>query len=160
MVLIAAALMSVWAGKTTYWRLPVLAGLGAALFALVQIYVSAGAWQSYDVRPMAKAIRQLQDRGIPVANVGKYHAQFQFAGRLEQPMAQVSQNELGTWLKKNPHGAVVVYVSGKREPGEFLFSQPYRGETAMLLSSDQAMAQTDLFGRKSRMLSLPEGDGE
>jgi hypothetical protein len=160
MVLIAVALIPVWAGRTPDLRLPALAILGAALFALVQFYISPGAGPSYDMHPMAKTIRQLQDRGIPVANIGKYHAQFQFAGRLEQPITQLNTNELPAWLEKNPDGAVVVYVSRKREPAEFLFSQPYRGETAVLLSADQARAQADLFGKKGKPLNLPGGDGE
>lgn len=155
-VLVAAALAAVSAGKKPGLRLPALAMLGAALLALVQLHVSPGAGPSYDMHPMAQAIRQLQDRGIPVANVGKYHAQFQFAGRLEQPLAQVNANELPAWLEKNPHGAVVAYVSRNREPAEFLFSQPYRGETAVLLSADQARAQSSpIFGKKGRTPKLP-----
>jgi 4-amino-4-deoxy-L-arabinose transferase-like glycosyltransferase len=160
-VLIAVTLVSLRTGKTAQWRLPALAVLGAALFALVQMYISANAWQSYDVRPMAKAIRQLQDRGVPVANLGTYHAQYQFAGRLKRPIEQLGQNELPAWLEKHPEGAVVVYVSRKREPAEFLFRQSYRGETAVLLSVAQARAQGNLFGRKARRaLTLPDAGEE
>jgi hypothetical protein len=127
----------------------------------VQLYISPGAGSSYDMHPMANAIRQLQERGVAVANVGKYHAQFQFAGRLEQPIAQINPNELPDWLEKNPGGAVVIYVSRKRKPVESLFSQPYRGETAVLLSSAQARMQPGLFaGKRARSLTLPEGIAE
>jgi 4-amino-4-deoxy-L-arabinose transferase-like glycosyltransferase len=159
-VLAAVALMTFWMGRTQASRLPALAILGASLFALVQLYISPGAAHSYDVRPMAKAIKQLQDRGVPVANLGNYHAQFQFVGRLEQPLAQLTLDELPAWLDKHPNGAIVVYVSRKREAGESLFSQSYRGEKAVLLSGEQIRNQEDLFGRKSGVLKLPEGDVE
>ena len=160
-LLFVVVLITAWMARTPAVRLPALAILGASLFALVQLYISAGAWRSYDMHPMARAIGQLQDRGVAVANLGNYHAQFQFAGRLEQPLAQVNTKELSAWLEKHPGGAVVVYVSGKREPASFLFSQPYCREMAVLLSADQARAQAGLFtGRKEKALTLPEGNAD
>jgi len=159
-VLVAVVAVTAWAGKMPGARLPALAMMSAALLALMQLYLAPRVSPGYDMHPMGNAIKQLQDRGIPVANIGKYHAQFQFAGRLERPLAQMNPNELAAWLEKYPHGAVVAYVSRGREPAEFLFSQPYRGETAVLLSADQARMQGGLFDRKNRALKLPEGDGE
>ncbi len=144
--LVLVAVVAAWAGRSQNARLPALAAMGAALLALMQMYASANVAPSYDMHPMANAIRQLQDRGIPVANMGRYHAQFQFAGRLAQPLAQLNQNELAAWLEKNPDGAVVVYMSRKRMVPESLFSQPYRGETAVLLNAEQVRTQPDLFG--------------
>ncbi len=158
-VLLTAGLGALWLGKAENLRLAVLAILGASLFALVQIYIAPGAARSYDMHPMAKAIKQLQDRGMAVANLGKYHAQFQFAGRLEQPLVQLGPGDLPAWLEKNPQGAVVVYVSRKRTLPESLFAQPYRGETAALLSAAQARMQLELIASgKGKALKLPEGE--
>jgi 4-amino-4-deoxy-L-arabinose transferase-like glycosyltransferase len=160
-VLLALALATLWLGRSENLRLASLAILGAALFALVQLYIAPGAARSYDMHPMAKTIKALQDKGTAVANLGKYHAQFQFVGRLEQPLAELAPSEFLAWLEKNPQGAVVVYVNRRRPLPEFLFSQPYRGETAMLLSSEQARSQANLiFSRKGKALRLPEGDEE
>ena len=139
LMLLVLALAAMRLGKSEGLRLPALAILGAGLFALVQIYISPGAAPSYDVRPMGHAIKRLQDRGVPVANLARYHAQFQFAGRLTQPLAELGRGDLPAWLEKNPHGAVVVYVDRKRQLPASLFSQPYRGETAVLLSAEQAL---------------------
>jgi 4-amino-4-deoxy-L-arabinose transferase-like glycosyltransferase len=161
LLLLAVGLAALWLGKTENLRLPVLAILGACLFALVQIYIAPGAARSYDMHPMAQAIKTLQDKGVTVANLGKYHAQFQFAGRLEHPLVQLGPGDLSAWLEKNPQGAVVVYVSRKLDLPESLFKQSYRGETAVLLSAEQARLQAGLFGsRKGKALRLPEGDEE
>lgn len=159
-VLLVFVFGSLWLGKRENLRLPALAILGAGLFATVQLYIAPGAARSYDMHPMANAIKELQEKGIPVANLGKYHAQFQFAGRLEQPLAELAPAELAAWLGKHPHGAVVVYVGRKQEPGDALFSQPYRGETAVLLSAEQIGKQPELLGRWNRILKLPAGDEE
>jgi 4-amino-4-deoxy-L-arabinose transferase-like glycosyltransferase len=159
--LLAVALAAIWQGRKEALRLPVLAFLGMGFFALVQFYIAPGAGRSYDMHPMANAIKQLQDKGMPVANLGKYHAQFQFAGRLEQPLAQLNADELPAWLERNPHGAVVAYASRRQEQPESLFSQPYRGEMAVLLSADQARGQAEVMGgRKGKALKLPEGEAE
>ncbi|KAB2314139.1 glycosyltransferase family 39 protein [Betaproteobacteria bacterium SCN2] len=160
--LIAAALAAWWAGRAENLRLPALAALGACLFALVQIYIAPGAARSYDMHPMAGAIKSLQDRGITVANVGRYHAQFHFAGRLEKPLVQLAPGELPGWLAQNPEAALVVYVNRRIDLRESLFSQPYRGETAVLMSAEQARRQLAALnsGKKGKALRLPEGEEE
>ncbi len=160
--LIAGALAAWWAGRAEHARLPALAVLGACLFALVQFYIAPGAARSYDMHPMAGAIKSLQDRGVTVANVGKYHAQFQFAGRLEKPLVQLAPGELPAWLEQNPQAALVAYVSRRLELQESLFTQPYRGETAVLMSAEQARSQLGklIGGKKGKALRLPEGEEE
>lgn len=159
--LIAIALGALWLGRPAPLRVPALALAGAALFALIQLYIAPGAARSYDMHPMALAIKQLQDKGAPVAHLGKYHAQFQFAGRLTQPLAEVGPDELRAWLAKNPQGAVVAYLGRKRSLPDALFTQPYRGETAVLLSAAQAGGQLEtLLGKRGKPLRLPEEDEE
>ncbi len=159
-LLLVAAMAAFRFGRAERMQVPVLSVLGACLFALVQFYIAPGAARSYDMHPMARAIKALQEQGVPVANLGRYHAQFQFAGRLEQPLAQLGPDDLGPWLERNPQGAVVAYVSRKRQLPESLFSQPYRGETAVLMSAGQARSQAELFdGRRGRKLMVPR-DGE
>lgn len=138
-LLLAAAGLG-WYGRDQRRRLQALAVLGVAVLALVQIYVSASLAPAYDVHPIALQIRQLQDRGVPVANGGRYHAQFQFAGRLEHPLDQLEYGEISQWLDTHPDGAVVMYARRGKVPAQSdtLFRQPYRGGVAMLLSAQQA----------------------
>ena len=159
--LLVLTLALLWLGRSARLRLQALALMSMGLLVLVQMALSPSAWHSYDVHPMAKTIKQLQDKGIPVANAARYHAQFHFAGRLEMPLVQLSRDEVMGWLDRNPDGVVIFYVSIKRAPAESLFSQPYRGETAVLLNAEQARRQMRLLGNSGGRGARPlEGEEE
>jgi len=73
-------------------------GLGRALF------------DNYDVRPVAGYIAHAQAAGRPIAHFTKYHGQFQFVGRLAQPLRTLAtKDEALAWADANPDGAVIVY---------------------------------------------------
>jgi 4-amino-4-deoxy-L-arabinose transferase-like glycosyltransferase len=100
------------------------------LFALVRPIAPA-----YDVAPMARELARHQALGHPVASEGRYHAQFQFVGRLTRPLAALPGTELADWLAAHPDGVAVVYLKSHEDAAPFrpLFSQPYRGGTAILI---------------------------
>ncbi|MFZ2908892.1 MAG: glycosyltransferase family 39 protein, partial [Candidatus Desulfobacillus denitrificans] len=140
--LVFVGIAVIWLGRKAAWRMAALATLGAALFALAQFYVSDNLWRRYDIRPMAREIKRLQDRGSAVANNGDYHAQYQFFGRLEHPLHELgSPAEIRPWFDAHPDGALILYVTP--QPGEAapLFSQPYLGEAAVLLNAEQLRAR-------------------
>jgi len=141
-LLVLAAAAAVWIGGKTQWRMAALATLGAIFFALVQFYVADNLWRRYDIRPLAREIRKLQDRGVPVANHGDYHAQYQFFGRLEKPVDELKTPfEIKPWFEKHPDGVVILYETPKAGAAAPLFSQPYIGETAVLLGAEQLRAR-------------------
>ncbi len=138
-LLVLAALLAGWSGRRGSWRMPSLALLGAAFYVTALCTLSDNLWRRFDVHPMAEALRKLQDHGIPVANNGFYHAQFQFAGRLKKPIDELlSPTEIAPWFEKHPEGVVIIYDDPR--PGESapVFIQPYLGEHAMLLNAEQA----------------------
>ena len=140
--LVLAATIAAWLGRQAHRRVASLALLGAAFFALVQCYVAENLWARYDIRPLAREIKKLQDRGVPVANHGDYHAQYQFFGRLERPIDELKTPfDIQPWFEKHPDGVLILYVTPK--PGEVapLFSQPYIGEEAVLLNAEQLRAR-------------------
>ena len=53
-------------------------------------------------------LANLQARDIPIAYWGKYHAQFNFAGRLIQPLELVENHTILAWAKRHPEGRIVV----------------------------------------------------
>lgn len=81
-----------------------------------------------DPAPIAQRIAALQARGVPVAYWGKYHAQFSFAGRLQQPLAILNEATVGNWIAAHPQGRVVLAT---RTPfhgaGGPEWQQPFRG---------------------------------
>lgn len=126
-----------------------LALLGAATLALVQVAAMHSLGPLYDIKPMAQAIRQVQDEGRPVANAAKYHAQYQFAGRLEVPLAELQGAELPNWLAAHPEGYVVMYLKDRRDLTAISarHKQAYRGGAAVLVDAPTAVrllaAKTD-----------------
>ncbi|MFN3885017.1 MAG: ArnT family glycosyltransferase [Rhodocyclaceae bacterium] len=122
-------------GSLEQRRVPSLALLAASTLACLQLFLAPILWKIYDVRPLAQTIRTLQDRGVPVAHLGKYHAQFQFAGRLDEPLEQLDEGDLPAWLERHPTGAIVTYSDHWDRPAGALFGQPYRGGFAVLLDA-------------------------
>lgn len=98
---------------------------------------------AYDVRPIAAAIAQAQAQSRDVANLGTYHAQYQFAGRLKHPVTELTRGRsLVDWLRDHPNGVVVMYFPKELDlaPLRPLFFQAYRGLQAALFDAHDAMA--------------------
>jgi 4-amino-4-deoxy-L-arabinose transferase-like glycosyltransferase len=129
-----------WAGRRGAPPLPNLALLGAALMALAQLAATRSIEPIYDIKPMALAIKQVQEKGLSVANAAKYHAQYQFLGRLEMPLVELQGPEIGPWLASHPEGYVVIYLKN----GENLeaiparHKQAYRGGSVVLVDTQTA----------------------
>jgi len=89
---------------------------------------------------MALAIKQVQDEGRQVANAAKYHAQYQFLGRLEAPLVELQGGELPNWLVAHPDGYVVVYVKDSRilDTIPARHKQAYRGSAVVLVDAQTA----------------------
>lgn len=139
--LLLAAVLALAPGRAEDRRLPALALLGAALYACALCFVSGNLWQRYDVHPIAGEIRKLQERGVPVANNGFYHAQFHFAGRLERPIDELLEaSEIAPWFAAHPDGVLIMYFTPK-EGETARFGQPYLGEHALLLDAAQLRAR-------------------
>ncbi|MDO9007309.1 MAG: glycosyltransferase family 39 protein [Thiobacillus sp.] len=117
-----------------------LAVLGVGMLALVQFAAMRSIEPLYDVKPMALAIKQVQDAGIPVANAAKYHAQYQFLGRLNMPLVELRGAELAPWLAAHSHAYVVVYLKDtQRLAGiDARHKQLYRGGAAVLVDAKTA----------------------
>ncbi len=117
------------------------------LFALVRPLAPA-----YDMAPMARELARQQALGHPVAYEGKYHAQYQFAGRLQQPLLALPSQELADWLDGHPDGVAVVFIDRTLDPAPYhpLFSHAYRSSLSLLIDQrgapalrGQAMAPQD-----------------
>ena len=139
-VLVLVAL-AVWvAGRRGLPPVPGLALLGAAVLALAQVSAMRSIEPLYDIKPLAQSIRQLQAQGVPVANAARYHAQYQFLGRLESPLAEVQGAEVTRWIEAHPDGYVVIYLKDGRDPGAIpaRHTQAYRGGAVVLVDARMA----------------------
>ena len=114
--------------------------LGAGTLALIQLAAMHALRPLYTIKPMALAIRQVQEAGRPVANAARYHAQYQFLGRLEAPLVELQGTELVRWLEAHPEAHVVMYLKDRQNLDGFpvLHKQAYRGKVAVLVDAQTA----------------------
>lgn len=140
-VLLVLLALVVWvAGRRGFSPVLSLAVLGVGTLALVQCAAMRSIDPLYDVKPMALAIKQVQDEGMPVANAATYHAQYQFLGRLEVPLVELRGAELTRWLAIHPEAYAVIYVKDTRllDGINARHKQMYRGGEAVLVDAKTA----------------------
>lgn len=141
MFMLAMGIAAVVFGRR-FARPMILVGLMGAVFsAFMQLAIARPLYASYDVRPMAHAIRQAQDGGHIVAHIGKYHDQYQFFGRLKQPLVELQGEASKIWLLSHPAAYAVVYVKDTSglQGIPAIVAQRYRGEVAALLDAQTAL---------------------
>lgn len=140
--LVSFGLLVLWMlyARRAHW-LASLIGVSLLFAVTLQVGLLQPLGPAYDVTPMARAIQAAQQRGIPLAHVGNYHDQFQFAGRLEQPLQVIGRDDLAGWFAQHPDGRAIVYVSTHRAAQlvQPEFYQLYRGEVVMLVDHAAAV---------------------
>lgn len=106
---------------------------------LTALVLLAAGWElnpHYELSGAARVIATAQTKGQPVAHVGAYAGQFQFAGRLPQPLEVLVPAEAPAWLTAHPDGLLVTYADvwqPHAPPGAApLYEQPY-GDTSLRL---------------------------
>ena len=86
---------------------------------------------AYDVTEASRLVGRFQEQGRAAANLGVYHGQFHFAGRLTHPVTEIAtadSEEARAWAAANPAGYVVAYHRewGGTAVPEAVHAQPYR----------------------------------
>lgn len=94
-------------------RVAQLALLPAILAAAVAWEMSGSLGRSFDPAPLAARIAELQSRDVPVALYDLDPSAYVFAGRLEKPLAALSDAEGAlAWARAHPEGAVLAPFRG------------------------------------------------
>ena len=141
----AAMALPEWAAEIPLWPIAVLA-LAALIplffcrketaiqvrvlaFAMLAAFVVAGvgvipAFVPYgDPGPAARHLAALQESKVPLAHLGKYHGQYNFAGRLREPIEILDPPEVKGWVAAHPGGQVLT-VERTRYAGAGTVSGP------------------------------------
>jgi len=140
-ILLMLMALLVWVAARRGVQPVVMLGLlGAATMSLVQLAASPSIDPLYDIKPMALAIKQVQSEGRTVANAARYHAQYQFLGRLEAPLVELKGPDLKPWLAAHPKDYVVVYLKDTQTLDAITarYKQAYRGGAAVLVDTRTA----------------------
>lgn len=129
-------------------RLTILATLSAALVVIVHLAARPLLAETFDLRAVSAKLGDWQRQGIALAFIGKYHGQFQYAGRLEQPIAVVGliRPDLKDWLAGNPDGRVITVLESWPEDLQPLLQKPFRGRNIAVFDAPQVAANPDFFG--------------
>lgn len=137
-----------WRSGSPSRQLPVLALQSVAVIVVAHLLVATRAAPVFDLSAAANQIASLKQSGRPVANVGKYHGQYHFLGRLYEPLDVIRGDEIVEWFSGNPDGVLVAYHRKLPElsAGPF-FTQKFRGRIVALWGRDAALTDPGLFLR-------------
>jgi len=85
----------------------------AAAVVMTVFVLLAFGWQFnmlYEVDDVANMLAHAQLEQRPIACVGSYDGQFQFAGRLRQPLDVIDATAVDAWFTEHPRGLLVTYT--------------------------------------------------
>ena len=128
-----------------------LAGLTAVMVTALHLTLGPALERAYDLRPLAARLGAWERDAIPLAHFGKYHGQYQFLGRLKNPMAVIGviNPDERDWLARHPGGKVVSYRKTPIEVPRPAYIQPYRGGYVVVWDAADIIASPGLADRES-----------
>lgn len=107
--------------------------LFCALFHNKQVFLD-----NYDIKAVSLRIGQKMAEGCPVVNVGQYHGQYQFLGRLSEPVIELDPQTVKLEQFEAEHPGTL-YISYEKEGDNKLpaganvcFMQEFRGKNVLL----------------------------
>lgn len=122
-----------------------LSSLGLIFILTIYIGIIRVAGPAYDVTNFSRHLKTLQEQNVPLANIGNYHGQYNFVGRLTVSPEELYQSQVADWFKNHPDGRVIMYLDKKnvREGLETEYEQPYLGIRVAILNRTQWQAWSD-----------------
>jgi 4-amino-4-deoxy-L-arabinose transferase-like glycosyltransferase len=142
-VLVALALLAIPKSKDNRFRVQALSLAMTVLMVAVHVAIVPAAAPANDLRPIGQYLHTLQDKGTPVAHLGKYHGQFQFVGRLEKPLTVIQADQIDAWFARHPDGKLIAYADNWQPPiqAQPEFTQPYRSNSVGVWGAATAAVQ-------------------
>ena len=99
----------------------------------------------FDTKPIAEKIVQFQNQNSVAFYAGKYHAQFQFTGRLTQSLTLLnSPDALQLWAKNHSKG-FILFDSEKMSPENLVYSHAYRAGQLGFIQSETLLKNPTLI---------------
>ncbi|HEY6966728.1 MAG TPA: glycosyltransferase family 39 protein [Burkholderiales bacterium] len=86
-----------------------------------------------DPAPVARELAALQAQRVPLAHLGKYHATYNYVGRLREPIEILDPGEVRGWVAAHPGGRVLTIEHARApEGGGPEFQGRFRGAWVQL----------------------------
>ena len=143
---VALAALVIASVRLTRWRLGVVRLAVASVLVVVAGHVALrphlGA--AFDLEPLARHIAGAQNQGSLVANVHRYHGQYQFLGRLGEPLAVTWQHEARQWAEAHPDAKMIVSHRALPDDSVPEFAQRFRGRIVAVWDA-RDVANSDLI---------------
>ncbi|MBD9357585.1 ArnT family glycosyltransferase [Methylomonas albis] len=114
--------ISVWIKR----KLTIVAASTALVAAIFVgfIFFFRYAGSAYNLEPAASQVKRLNEQHIPYVYVGNYQGQFNFLGRLTQPLPVLPAEQLADWAAKHADGYLISLE--KDQPTEAAYLQQHR----------------------------------
>ncbi len=132
-ILFAAALWLVFRPlRELSARLVTLTSTSVLVVIVLQFAARPVVQELYGVQSVADYVAGAQAQGYAVANYGKYHGQYNFLGRLRQPVSEIGDETVSDWLETHPKSIIVSYQ--KTLPAETapIFTTRFRSGTLVI----------------------------
>ena len=140
LMMLLTPLLLIFSRWNTRTQLRVLAFAVLAACAVLAAGVIPAFAPYADPVPTARHLAQLQEDKTPVAHLGKYHATYNFSGRLRAPIAILGHDELAAWVRKNPGGQVLTVERTRAAKGGPEYQWQYRGAWLQLWRGEALVA--------------------
>jgi 4-amino-4-deoxy-L-arabinose transferase-like glycosyltransferase len=121
--------------KQSTARLLNYTALSSAVFFVLILFSGNTFFDKYDLRGISQAIKEKQDSGYRIMHFGKYHGQYQFIGRLTQPLVPLDTKEaIGEYAANHDKVALITYEARTRAVNQedVYFQQPFRSKKVVL----------------------------
>lgn len=137
--------------KVNDWQSAISATAISSLCLMIVLHlsvISSGA-SAYSLEKPAQIIAQLQQQGYLIANGAKYHGQFHFLGRLQQPLQVVHGAQMMDWIEDHPQAYIVMYYKQwSSQLKNATYAQVYRSGALAIWSAKQVQMAPELLDRK------------
>ncbi len=155
----AIALLWRWRGNGTA-ALALSGLLSAAATLALYTGVARPALERFDLRGLSDRIAAEQARR-PVAFAGVYRGQFDFFGRLRQPLQELHGPDIRHWLTQHPDGLIVGEIKRLGQSPEAqaaIWTSPYRSRYFAGWTADRLAAHPDAFAGGGNRAVVDEAD--
>jgi hypothetical protein len=135
--------------------------LGVLVFMIGMAGVVRATGDAYDMRGVSAYLAKLENAGVALGNVGDYHGQFNFVGRMHRSPQFLEEYQVNDWFAQHPSGRIVVYLDnfdlGGIQPE---YSQLYRGIRLAVIDQSQWTQWTTQRVKRRHLSSSKEGNEE
>ncbi|MEQ8320337.1 MAG: glycosyltransferase family 39 protein [Rhodospirillales bacterium] len=126
-----------------------LTGLSAVLVVTAHLIAMPMLERNYAISGIAKKLGEWERQGIHLANMNKYHGEYNFLGRLKNPSTVIGDHEpdMDIWMHAFPNGKAVSYHYTLPTGAKPVYVQPFKGKFIAVWESETMRAHPDIVRR-------------